>query len=146
MKDFFTIESHTADLQINIYASTLPELFEHSVIAMFQSIKPEAPGCKIVDELLICEKLPNTQVVDVTAHNVELLLVDFLSQALYLSDVYNEAYLSAEVHKFSDTQVQATLKGVSVNRFGTEIKAVTYHNLSIVQRDGKWQATIVFDI
>ena len=74
-------------------------------------------------------------------------VVDFLSEALYLSDVHNEAYLDATIRYVDDNRIDAVLHGIKVRGFEVvEIKAVTYHDLRVEQIDGVWQADIVFDI
>jgi SHS2 domain-containing protein len=146
MKDFEQI-SHTADLKIRVYGTTLKQLFEHAVIGMFQSIHPKIPGCHLENDRVICATLPITREVKVRSFDHISLLVDFLSEALYLSDVHDEAYLAAQVDEITDTYIRATLHGIGVEGFEVvEIKAVTYHELDIKQVDGMWQADIVFDI
>lgn len=147
MAKFFRLIQHTADLQIVVYGKTLSDLFAHSVIAMFQSITPEVHGCQYDDDgLLVCLSLPEQHDVIIEAKTRQELLVNFLSEALYLSDVHNEAYLAVDIHQLTPKIIKATLRGVVVEGFEEEIKAVTYHNLSVEQKDGMWQATIVFDI
>jgi SHS2 domain-containing protein len=46
----------------------------------------------------------------------------------------------------SPTQVKATVHGSRVARLESHIKAVTYHNLEIVQTDKGLTATVVFDV
>ena len=77
----------------------------------------------------------------------DALLVDFLSDALYLSDVHNEAYPDVTIHELDNQNIHATLHGVKISGFEVvELKAVTHHDLRIIQKDGVWQADIVFDI
>lgn len=146
MKDFESVP-HTADIQIRVYGATLEELFTNALVGMFQSIGPKAEGCQVVDERLVCPSLPQEHIIQVNAPDKDALLVDFLSEALYLSDINNEAYLAADIIEFSDCALKARLKGVKVIGFEVvEIKAVTYHNLCIKQVNGIWQTDIVFDI
>lgn len=146
MKDFELLP-HTADLKIRIYGITLKELFKNAVIGMFQSIGPHAHNCKKEGDRLICKKLPQKRQAEVAATAQDLLLVDFLSEALYFSDIYNEAYLDAEIHELTETVVKATLHGVAVERFDVvEIKAVTYHDLFIKKENDYYVAEVVFDI
>lgn len=146
MKDFEQLP-HTADLKIRVYGATREKLFEHAVIGMFQVIHPKIPACRIEHERVVCDELPVTHEVEVRSFDEVSLLVDFLSEALYLCDVHNEAYLAAEVHEISNTYVRATLHGIGVTGFEVvEIKAVTYHEMEIKQVNGMWQADIVFDI
>jgi len=122
-------------------------LFKNAVIAMFQSIKPEVKECSYDQHgLLQCLSLPIKRPVKVAAATREELLVDFLSQALYLCDVHNEAYFDVNIKQLTDTHIIAVLHGIAVTGFENEIKAVTYHNLSIQQKSNEWYATLVFDI
>lgn len=145
-KDFESLP-HTADISIRVYGTTMQELFAHAVIGMFQSVGPQADGCHTENDRLVCDTLPCTHDVQMQSIDRESLLVDFLSEILYLSDVYNQAYLAADIHELSDTHIKATVHGVKVTGFQVvEIKAVTYHDLHITCVDGEWQADIVFDI
>lgn len=138
---------HTADIKIRVFGQTKAALFEHAVVGMFQVIGPHAHGCSIKNNMLVCPALPNIHEIELEASDIESLLVDFLSQAWWLSDVYNEAYLDADVQLISDTHLKATLRGLKITGFDVvEIKAVTYHDLRIEQINGQWQADIVFDI
>lgn len=146
VKDFEQL-SHTADLKIRVYGSTLEELFEHALIGMFQIIGPHAKECTQHNGRLVCPMLPQEHTIELVALDRESLLVDFLSEALYLSDVHNEVYLAADVHVTQDTSLKATVRGVVIESCDVvEIKAVTYHDLAIKNIDGVWQTDIVFDI
>jgi len=146
MKDFETVP-HTADLKLRIFGTTLQELFKNALIGMFQSIGPHAQGCEQKNDRLVCKELPQKRQAEVTSTAQDLLLVDFLSEALYFSDVYNEAYLDVEIQELTDTVVKATLQGVTIERFDVvEIKAVTYHDLFIKKEDDYYVAEVVFDI
>lgn len=145
-KDFEPLP-HTADIKIRVYGATLAELFRNALIGMFQSIGPHAADCIIIDDRLLCKKLPRSHTIVIEAPTPESLLVDFLSYALYLSDVHNEAYLDAIIHAINPTTVEATIYGVPVTGFEVvEIKAVTYHDLEVRQVNGGYQVDIVFDI
>jgi len=146
MKDFESLP-HTADIKVRVYGKDLKEFFRNAVIGMFQTVGPQIPGCTIKNERVVCDELPEQHEVELTAEDVEFLLVDFLSEALYLSDVHDEAYLDATVHEVTNTHINATLHGIKVTGFEVvEIKAVTYHDLKVQQINGVWQADIVFDI
>lgn len=143
----FELLPHTADIKIRVYGKTLAELFRHALIGMFQSIGPHAADCVIIDDRLLCKDLPRLHTIVIEAPSLESLLVDFLSHALYLSDVHNEAYLDATIHVISPIAVESTIYGVPVTGFEVvEIKAVTYHDLEVRQVNGGYQVDIVFDI
>lgn len=147
MLENFELLPHTADIKIRVYGSTLADLFRNALIGMFQSIGPHANGCMVIKGRLVCSHLPRAHLIIIESNTIESLLVDFLSHALYLSDVHNEAYLDVVICSIDETHVEATVFGVSVTGFeGVEIKAVTYHDLAVKQVGGGYQVDIVFDI
>lgn len=146
MKDFELLP-HTADIKIRVYGKTMQEFFRNAVVGMFQSIGPKADGCTEQNGRLVCPALPIKREIFVHADDLDSLLVDFLSDAWYLSDTHNEAYLDVTINYVDHKEINAVLHGVKVQGFDVvEIKAVTYHDLDVRQVDGLWQADIVFDI
>lgn len=147
MNKAYEIVPHTADLKIYAYGITLEELFKNALKGMFSSIKPRSTHIRYTDDEPHITSYTSKKKVVIHAPERELLLVDFLSEALYLSDVNNEAYFDAQFTVFSDTELEAVIFGVSITGFEVvEIKAVTYHEIAFEQNDGIWRATIVFDI
>ena len=131
----YEILGHKADLKIRVFGKTKKELFLNAVLAMGESLKPNGKS-SIVDRK-----------IKVKSGNLETLLVDFLSEVLYLVQVNKEIYINVEFNKFSDNEIEAELSGQKVERFGEDIKAVTYHNLDVRQKeDDNWEATILFDV
>ncbi len=133
----FELIPHTADLKLRVWGATREELFKNALIGMFASIEPHFLEGK--------ESIKHE--FNVEAYDLASLLVYFLSEALYLSDVYNEAYTDADIYLMTDTKLHVCIIGKPIKRFDVvEIKAVTYHELSVEQVNGQWQAEIVFDI
>ena len=131
----YEILGHKADLKIRVFGKTKKELFLNAVLAMGESLKPNGKS-SIVDRK-----------IKVKSGNLETLLVDFLSEVLYLVQVNKEIYINVEFNKFSDNEIETELSGQKVERFGEDIKAVTYHNLDVRQKeDDNWEATILFDV
>jgi len=135
MKKYEILE-HKADLKIRAFGKTKEELFLNMLEGMAESQKPEIKSKKRIKREI---KIKSTDLLT--------LLVDFLGEALYLSQVNNEAYFEVEFKKFSETKLEGKLIGQQVERFGEDIKAVTYHGLEVKQNEtGLWQATVLFDI
>ena len=131
----YEILEHKADLRIRAFGKTKEELFLNMLKGMTDSQKPEKIREKIKQEIKI------------KSLDLPSLLVDFLSEILYLSQVNKEIYNNVKFKKFSETEIEGTLFGQRVERFGEDIKAVTYHNLDLHQRnDGTWEAIVLFDI
>lgn len=147
-KDFIELP-HTGDIKIRAYGKTKEELFQHALLGMFQSARPqiELDECVVQEGRIECSTLPCARHVVTSGPDIHALLVNFLSDALYFSDIHNEAYFDATIEQLSDTHIAAMVHGVPVKGYIiAEIKAVTYHDLTIKQIDGIWQADIVFDI
>jgi len=134
MKKYEILE-HKADLKIRAFGKTKEEVFLNMLLAMTENQRPEILPEKVKKEIKI------------SSPELSSLLVDFLSETLYLTQVNKEIYNNVKYKKFTDTELKAELIGQKVERFGEDIKAVTYHSLNIRQReDGIWEATILFDI
>ena len=135
MKKYEFLE-HPSDLKIRAFGKTKEELFLNLLFGMAESMKPEIEaGTRVKREIKI-ESL-----------DLPVLLVDFLSEALYQSQVNKEVYNDVKFRKFSDNFLEGELIGQKIKRFGEDIKAVTYHNLNVHQKgDGAWEAVVLFDI
>jgi len=134
MKKYEILE-HKADLKIRAFGKDKKELFLNMLKGMVESQKAEKLKTKTKGQIKI------------KSLDLPTLLVDFLSEVLYLSQVNREVYFDINFRKFSDTELEGELIGQKVERFGEDIKAVTYHGLEIHQKKDKtWEATVLFDI
>jgi SHS2 domain-containing protein len=134
MKKYEILE-HKADLKIKAFGRTKKELFSNILLGMTESQKPE-----------IKNKEEVRRRIEIKSLDLPSLLVDFLSEALYLSQINKEVYFETKFEKFSDSEIEGELIGQKVERFSEDIKAVTYHNLDIHQKKGKiWESTVLFD-
>ncbi len=136
----YEILEHTADVAVLVRGETIEELFEKAAYAMF-------------DTITYAEKVEpvGKYKVSVSSSTLEDLLVDYLSELLYVFSV--EYFVMSDfnviIHK-SDSGFH--LKGValgepfSMEKHGlkTEIKAVTYHELEINLKEK--YAKVLFDI
>ena len=135
MKKYEILE-HKADLKIRAFGRRKRELFLNLLFGMAESQKAEFKTRKRIKKE-----------VKIKSPDLSTLLVDFLSEVLYLSQVNKEVYFKIEFDKFTDTEIEGKLIGQEVERFGEDIKAVTYHGLDIRQlKDKTWEATVLFDI
>jgi len=134
MKKFEILE-HKADLKIRAFGKDKKELFENAMIGMFESAKYEGEGRKIKKE------------IKVSSLDLPSLLVDFLSEVLYLSEINHEIYHQIQFRKLTNKNIEGNLFGEKLKTIGVIIKGVTYHSLDIHQKkDKSWEATILFDI
>ena len=135
---------HTADIGVEIYGQTLTELFCNAGYALFDTL---------VDAATI--RLALTRTVTVTGSDVEILLINWLRELLYLFAVEQEVYAEFEIVSGVQTEgctptLTAIVKGEPFDPekhdFRTEIKAVTYHLLAVTQANGIWTARVLFDV
>lgn len=134
MKKFEMLE-HISDLKIKVFGKDIKEIFENAMIGMFEGARYQEEEKEVKRE------------IKVSSQDLPSLLVNFLSETLYLSEVNQEVYNQAQFKKFTDKEIEGILLGKKLKRMGIVIKGVTYHNLDIQQKkDGNWEATILFDI
>ena len=136
MKKFEILE-HKADLKIRVFGKTKEELFKNAMNGMFKVAKYQKEA-----------KSQKSKVkIKIFSFDLPSLLVDFLSEVLYLVETKKLVFENVKFKKFSENEIEAELIGKPLKRMGVHIKGVTYHYLDIHQeKDGTWQATILFDI
>ena len=134
MKKFEILE-YKADLKIRVFGKDLRELFLNAIVGMFEEAGYESEGEEIKREIKI------------SSLDLPSLLVDFLSEVVYLCEVNREVYHKVLFKNLTEKELKGILIGKPLKRMGVHIKAVTYHDLDIHQKEDKtWQATILFDI
>ena len=138
MKKFEVLE-HKADLKIKVFGKTKEEIFLNALSAMAKLQKAE------IGQLV--KRGKTKRKIKIKSFDLTSLLVDFLSEVLYLTQVNREIYNDVKFKKFTDIELEGELIGQKVERFGEDIKGVTYHDLDIRQKkDDVWEATVLFDI
>jgi SHS2 domain-containing protein len=127
---------HTADWALRIYGSNLEELLRHAAQGMNSLMATDfSPPSRLKKKSVVLD-----------APDVESLLVDWLSELAYWAETEMLVFQRFDFHKVSPTHVTATVYGGRAPQLEKHIKAVTYHNLKIVQTAGGLSATVVFDV
>ncbi len=137
MKKYEFLE-HPADLKIRAFGWDLTELFTNAALAMMEFLYGKN----------ICRDAPrrvSTEMISTQSRDLSSLLVDWLSEILYLSDTNNRAYTEFKINKISETKIEAEVGSYPAKAI-EDIKAVTYNELKIEKQDGLWVAEVVFDI
>ena len=131
----YEILEHKADLKIRAFGNDKKELFLNTMVGMFEGARYESEGEEIKRKIKI------------SSLDLPSLLVDFLSEVLYLCEVNKEVYHKVLFKNLTEKELEGILIGKPLKRMGVYIKAVTYHDLDIRQRKDKtWEVTILFDI
>jgi SHS2 domain-containing protein len=126
--------SHTADWSIKVWAPDLAGLMEASGRGMYALMECQVHPEPVIERYIMLQ-----------GEDAEAMLVAFLNELLY--------YLEQEKIEFTIFNIQidqkrltALLGGGIVLGQRKEIKAVTYHNLSIQQVQDRLETTIVLDV
>jgi len=138
MKTYELIE-HTADVGIKAYGKNISESFENAAKGMFDIITDKSE-IETVGEYKI----------HLEAQDLEQLLVDWLSELLFLNSAKNLvfSFFKVELDEKSNSlsaHVFGEKYDISKHKIGTEIKAVTYHILE-VRNKRPYHVQILFDI
>ncbi len=138
-KPDFEIVEHTADVGVRATGVDLPELVANVARGM----------CSIVADPDTVR--PGTAVaVRASGDNHEDLMVHWLNELLYIIDAKHFLFCDFTVESVTDTNVKAKAWGEELDHsrhdIRTEVKAATYHELSVKKQDAGWTAFVLFDI
>lgn len=136
MKKYDLIE-HTADVGIKAYGKNISEAFENAAKGMFDIITDNSK----IDSV-------GQYDIQLEAPDLEQLLVDWLSELLFLNSAKNLVFGTFKV-KINENHLSAQIFGEkfdkSKHKMGVEIKAVTYHMLEVRNKQ-PYYVQVLFDI
>ena len=139
MPENFEIIEHPADVGFTAFGATFGELLENAALAMLTL------AC---DPLAIVER--EQRAIHARGADDEALLFDWLAEILAVTDAEGLALKRASVTHAGNGEARGTVFGEafdkSRHRAGTYIKAVTYHQLSVVHDTTGWRATVYLDV
>lgn len=88
--------------------------------------------------------------VEAVGQGIEDLLVAWLEELLFQSEVKGLALHDFSVLELSDGHVRGEARGVKFGRgadtTGPAVKAVTRHGLEVSHANGQWLARVLFDV
>src|SRR5690349_18274267 len=138
MADFEILE-HPADIGFRAFGSSLAYLYANAAVAML-SIAGDPSAAEPRAEYPI----------SVESGDREGLLVDWLNEVLYWYDGKLIAFRGFRVSMITEIRIDAVGRGEprdpERHRAHLIVKAVTYHQLRIMERDGQWIAEVYVDI
>jgi protein archease len=135
----YSLIDHTADVGVKAYGKNLSECFENAAQGMFDIITNKSHVESI-----------GQYNINLEAPDLEQLLVDWLSELLFLNSAKNLVFGFFKVDLDEKKNVlMATIFGekydISKHKIGNEIKAVTYHMLE-VRGKKPFHVQVLFDI
>jgi SHS2 domain-containing protein len=130
---------HTADVGFEVEGATLAECFERAALGL---------ACALVEVDGIVPRARRE--VAVVAEDRVALLHDFLHALLLLAQVDGFLVEGVEVTAIDEGAVRAVVEGEPLDpvrhRLHGEVKAVTWHGLSVERRGAAWRARVILDV
>ncbi len=128
---------HTADVKFEAEGKSLEEVFISSADALFETI---------YGDLKIKGKIKKE--IDVEGEDNMSLLYSFLEEFLFLLDAEDFVGLKVEDVKINGYKLSAKVVGdkKSNYNFTNDVKAITYSDMKIEEKKGKWVAVGVYDV
>jgi SHS2 domain-containing protein len=138
-QDRYQTFNHTADLGVEIFGDTPESLFENAAFALFDIIT-DIQSIEAKDE----------KYISVEGSGWADLLVNYLREVLYLWNGEEFILKTSHVENLSENFIKATVTGEPFDllrhKIKTEIKAITYHQLSVTQTSYGWVGRVIFDV
>ncbi|MGH7129365.1 MAG: archease [Planctomycetaceae bacterium] len=136
MFEFF---DHTADLGLRLAAADLNGLFAEAGRGFCAMVVDNPQDVRPLTEAAI----------EVDGSEKEYLLFDWLNELLYRFEA--ERLLLSEFHvEITEQGLSAVCRGEEIDpdrhRLAHEVKAITYHHLSVEQTADGWHAEVIVDI
>jgi len=135
----FELLEHTADVGVVAHGSTLAEAFVHAAEGMF-SVMVNLNGVREVEERSLA----------VEAHDWPSLLVAWLSELVYFSDVDGLVFKRFEIRDMEPYSLRANAYGEKIDRrrheLGAGVKAITRHMLEVGEDEDGYRVQVLLDI
>ena len=138
----FEFLEHTADAKFRAYGDTLEEAFENVSEAMM-NVMIDTSGM----EGMV------TKHIELEAPDLENLVVDWLSEILFLFEVEEIVFCRFEVDRIEKRNNSYHITGKAIgdpidpskHRFDTHAKAVTYNDLKVEESEAGWMLQVTVD-
>lgn len=126
---------HTADWAYRVWASNLEELFIQAAQGLYYLV-----GVQLAASPRVVRNI-NLEGVD-----RESLLIAWLNELLYFHESENLGFDCLEILNLEANQIDARVTGATVEQWIKDIKAATYHNVTICSTETGFEVTIVLDV
>lgn len=135
----YEIIDRTADLGMVVKGADAKDLFANAAYAMMDIMVEEDRGGKGAKRQIAIE-----------GEDYSDLMVRWLGEILYLFDAERQLVWGIEITAIGPNRLESVLVLTSLeegyHEIKREIKAVTYHQISVEKKNGEWEARIIFDI
>jgi SHS2 domain-containing protein len=133
----FKFLKHTADIKFQAFGKNVEEVFENSALALKESI---CGKIKIKSDF--------KKEIRISGKDFESLLYKFLEEIIYLLE--GEKFVISKIKKIEIKNLKLTaeiLGDKTANyKFTNQVKAVTYNDMFVEEKNKKWIAQVVLDV
>ena len=126
--------AHTADWALEVWAPDLATLFMTA-----------AQGMAALMEIRLELEQHFLRSFSIESEDIESLLVQYLSELLYLGEMEGLGYMTQDV-VIDGMQLSVNLECARIVEQMKEFKAVTFHNLNVHFDGERYEVMIVFDV
>jgi SHS2 domain-containing protein len=125
---------HTADIALRVWGEDFQTLLRQAAFGLYHllGVVPHA-------------ETPVTVNIVLQQDSLETILVDFLSELLFLAEDKDQIFDTFSFDE-QDDGLSIRMTGQKILSQERYVKAVTFHNLDILQRDCGFEATLTFDV
>jgi SHS2 domain-containing protein len=135
----FTLINHTADLGFKVCGRDITDLFQNAAIVLTRLMIRTRRGSRATP-LAVCLR----------GHDLQDLMVQWLGEILYLFEGENLVLSSSAINRIMPTRIEATFQMTpydpDLHEVVREIKAVTYHDIEVIEKNGQWEAVVILDV
>jgi SHS2 domain-containing protein len=128
-------EDHTSEVRVRVWAPSLGALFEEAGRALGELMGEGATGAE-----------GDAEEVEVEALDRDALLVDWLNELVYRTEMRGRLYTEIRVDRIGGQYLFAWVRGRPFPEGGVPVKAATYHGLSIEEGPRGFSAAVVVDV
>jgi SHS2 domain-containing protein len=145
----FKFLEHTADMKFQAFGKNLEEMFANSALGMFNAMHEG----KVKEKKKIKIKAKGKDFESLLYNFLEELLVLFDGDNFFLSKVSNikihhSVYPKLRNKGAKKFTLEAEVVGDDAKNYtiSIDVKAITYHEMFVKQKEGKWICQIVLDV
>ncbi|MGA1866517.1 MAG: archease [Thermoplasmatota archaeon] len=135
----FALGEHTADLWLEVMGTSIEDCVSRSILGLYHVM---------AQEFFITGTVRDSIVLD--DESIELLVVDVLSEALFLFDSESALMLDISLKKEGEDRWVLEFSRskciIPEGKGGMEVKAATFHGSGLVMKDGIWYSKVLLDI
>ncbi len=139
MRKPYEVFEHTADIGIHALGETCAELFVHAAQGM-ESLMIDPMQVRVI----------TSREIMVEGHDTVSLLIAWLNALIFLFDTEYLLFRDFKIDSISETCITGRALGEAYDHqrhdLSSAIKAVTWHEASVIQTMDGYQARIIFDL